>query len=153
MGNPFWNHYQQGKLKFAAAGLAAAIPSGVVFFLLYEVLGMREFWIWYTSGFLFYTIFVFGYAYIDDDATLFSDKDSRSKSKLIGVHLSYLCALFLVVQTAEYLKPHLPASMLSESRKGSSWFEVIVFVAMAIVFFVEEDWLKAEEQKPDSEGA
>jgi uncharacterized membrane protein YecN with MAPEG domain len=93
MGNPFWNHYQQGKLKFAAAGLAAAIPSGVVFFLLYEVLGMREFWIWYISGFLFYTIFVFGYAYIDDDSTLFSDKDSRSKNKLIGVHLSYLCAI------------------------------------------------------------
>ncbi|MGA2050869.1 MAG: hypothetical protein ABSG96_24495 [Terracidiphilus sp.] len=43
------------------------------------------------------------------------------------------------------MKPHLPASMISESRKGSSWFEVIVFVAVAIVFFVEVDWLKAEE--------
>lgn len=150
MGNPFWNPYQRGKLKFGAAGLAAAIPSGAALYLLYEVFGLREPWIWYVCGSLFYTLFVFGYAYIDESSTLFSEKDSRSKSKLVAVHLSYLLALFLVVQTAEYLKPHLPPSMLAESRKGSSWFEIMVFAAVAIVFFVEESWLKAEEKEAGS---
>ena len=149
MGDSFFSPYQRGKLKFAAAGLAAAIPSGAVLFILYGVLGLRQAWVWYISGLLFYTIFVFGYAYIDDNSTLFSEEDSRSMGKVVIVHLTYLFALFIVIQTAEYFRPHLPPSMLSESRKGSSWFEIILFAAVAIVFFAEENWLAAENEKPD----
>jgi hypothetical protein len=92
---------------------------------------------------------LFGSAYIDDISTLFSEEDSRSKGKVVIVHLTYLVALFIVIQTSEYFKPHLPPSMLSESRKGSSWFEIILFAAVAIVFFAEENWLAAEEESPD----
>jgi hypothetical protein len=42
MGNPFWNLYQRGRLKFAAAGLVAAIPSGAVLFLLYQAFGQLQ---------------------------------------------------------------------------------------------------------------
>jgi hypothetical protein len=59
MGDSFFSPYQRGKLKFAAAGLAAAIPSGAVLFLLYGVVGLRQAWVWYISGLLFYTIFAF----------------------------------------------------------------------------------------------
>jgi|HubBroStandDraft_5_1064220.scaffolds.fasta_scaffold09057_2 uncharacterized membrane protein len=150
MGNPFWNPYQRGKLKFAAAGLVAAIPGSALLFLLYQVFGQIQSWMWYVSGFLFYTIFVFGYAYIDDNSTLFSEKDSRSKSKLTVVHLNYLAVLLFVAVTASYVKPLLPASMVTASRKDPSWFEVIVFAAVAVIFFVEESWLSAKGQQAKS---
>jgi uncharacterized membrane protein len=150
MSNPFWNPYQRGKLKFAAAGLVAAIPSGAVLFLLYRAFGPIQSWMWYVSGLLFYTIFVFGYAYIDDNSTLFSEKDSRSKGKLAFVHLNYLLVLLLVALTAGYVKPLLPASMVTESGKEPSWFEVIVFAAVAVVFFVEESWLSAKGKQAES---
>jgi hypothetical protein len=152
MGNPFWNSYQEGRLKFGAAALAAATPSGAMLYLLYELLGLRDAWIWYLSGALFYTLLVFGYAYIDDNSTLFSDKDSRSKSKLAIVHLGYLVFLYFIAQAAEYFHPRLPLSMFSEGRKGSSWFEIVVFAAVGGVFFVEESWLKAEEKEARSGG-
>jgi len=150
MGNPFWNPYQRGKLKFAAAGLVAAIPSGAVLFLLYQAFGQLQSWMWYVSGFLFYTIFVFGYAYIGDNSTLFSEKDSRSKGKLALVHLNYLSVLLLVALTAGYAKPLLPASMVTGSGKEPSWFEVFVFVAVAVIFFVEESWLSAKGKQVKS---
>ena len=80
MGNPFWNSYQKGKLKFAAAGAVAAIPSCALLFLLYQVFGQIQSWMWYVSGFLFYTIFVFGYAYVDDNSTLFSEEVHARKA-------------------------------------------------------------------------
>jgi hypothetical protein len=152
MGNPFGNSYQKGKLKFAAAGLVAAAPSGAVLFLLYKVFGPIQSWMWYVSGFLFYSIFVFGYAYIDHNSTLFSEHDFRSKSKLAVVHLSYLLVLLVFAQTAGYVKPHLPASMVAEGPKGGSWFEAIVFAVLGVVFFVEVDWLAAKGKRVDSGG-
>jgi hypothetical protein len=105
---------------------------------------------WYVSGFLFYTIFVFGYAYIYDNSTLFSEKDSRSKGKLAAVRLNYLSDLLLVALSAGYVKPLLPASMVTESGKDPSSFEVIVFAAVAVIFFVEEIWFSAKGKEVKS---
>lgn len=146
MWNPLWNRYEKGKLKFAAAMFVAAIPSAVVLLLLYSAVGSREPWIWYFAGYLFYTILVFGYAYVDDNSTLFSKTDFRTKSRLAFVHLSYLLSLLLVVQIAEFTKPYLPPSAVFENREGMSWFQIVVFAALAIVFFVEESWLAAKKK-------
>jgi hypothetical protein len=51
---------------------------------------------------------------------------------------------------ASYVKPLSPASMVTQSGKEPSWFEVIVFAAVAVIFFVEESWLSAKGERVKS---
>jgi hypothetical protein len=146
VGNPFWNRYQRDKLKFGAGILIGAIPSAALLIFLNEVLGLNDPWVWYISGSLFYTIAVLVNAYIDDGSVLFTKEDSRSKSKLTLVHLSYLCALFLTIQIAQYLRPRLPPAMLARDPKGGTWAQFALFVAICAFFFVEESWLAAKKK-------
>jgi hypothetical protein len=147
VGNPFWGPYQRSKLKFGAALLAGALPSGLLIGLLYEVFGRVDLWMWYLCGCVFYSITVFTNAYIDDGSTLFSASDGRPKSKLALVHLSYLGVLFLIAQFAQRLWPHLPRVLLAQDRRGFSWAGLLLTVAVCVVFFVEESWLAAAKRR------
>jgi hypothetical protein len=144
MNHQFRNQFRRREFKFTAAGFAAAIPCGALFLYLHFELGLSQPWVSYLSGFLFYSIFVFGYAWIDDRSTLFSQTDSRSKTRLFVVHLNYLVGLLLVIQAANFLEPYLPASILARRVNGWSWFEFIRFTVLGVVFFVEESWLAAK---------
>jgi hypothetical protein len=144
MNHSFRNSFRRREFKFTVAGLVSAVPCGLLFLYLHEQLGLSQPWVWYLPGLLFYTIFVFGYAYIDDRSTLFSKSDSRSKAKLFVIHLNYLVALLLVALAANSLKPYLPASVVAQGVDGWSWFEFIRFAALGVVFFVEESWLAAK---------
>jgi hypothetical protein len=136
-----WGRNYRSKLKFGAALLAGGLPSGALLGLLYEVFGILEPWMWYLCGCVFYTVTVFTDAYIDDDSTLFSESDHRSKIKLLTVHLGYVCVLFLLIQLALYLRPHLPQPMPLRGKSGISWGEFALIAAIFLVYFVEEDWL------------
>jgi hypothetical protein len=139
--------YRWRRFKFAAAGLVAAIPGGGLYIYLHEQLGLSQPWVSYLSGFLFYTIFVFGYAYIDDQSTLFTKDDSRSKTRLFVVHLNYLIALILIVEAANFLRPYLPASVLTQGVDHWSWFEFLRFALLGVLFFVEESWLASKSPR------
>jgi len=102
---------------------------------------------WYFCGCAFYTIAVFVNAYIDDDSTLLSDADTRSKGKLLAVHLGYLCVLCLVVQAAVSLRSHLSKSMLLQNGRGGSWADLLFVAALITVYFIEEDWLAAAKKR------
>jgi uncharacterized membrane protein len=144
-----WKNYRSN-LKFGAAALVAAIPGGMLLFFLQEICGFRESWTWYVSGFLFYTVLVFGNAYIEDESILFSQQDRRSKLKLIAVHCICLILLFALIQFALYIRPFLPSWILSGGTKRTSWLELLFFASLMIVFFVEENWLAIKGKKPAS---
>jgi hypothetical protein len=146
MSNYLGRRFHRADLKFTASGLAAAIPSGALWFILHEAWGIQGAWVSYLSGFLFYTLFAFCYAYIDDQSTLFRSSNKRSLTKIFIVHLNYLVLLFVIIQVSGFIKPYLPDSMLAEGRIGS-WYGFILFLFLGVVFFVEESWLVAKPQR------
>jgi len=146
MSNYLERRFRRADLKFTAAGLAAGIPSGALWFILHEAWGIQGAWVSYLSGFLFYTFFAFGYAYIDDKSTLFRSSDKRSMTKIFIVHLNYLALLFVIIQGAGFIKPYLPDSMLAEGRRGS-WYGFLLFLILGVIFFVEESWLASKPKK------
>jgi hypothetical protein len=140
--------YYQGRLKFAAAVLLAAIPGWALLFLLQDICGFNGSWTWYLPGLLFYTILVFGNAYIEDNSILFSAQDHRSKLRLLAVHCVCLATLFFLIQIALYLKPMLPASLFPRGNRRTSWLELLFLGLLMTVFFIEENWLALKGQKP-----
>jgi hypothetical protein len=151
MSNYLERRFHRADLKFTLCGLAAGIPSGILWVVLHETWGIQDAWVSYLSGFLFYTLFVFGYAFIDDKSTLFRSGNVRSLTKIFIVHLNYLALLFVIIQVAGFIKPYLPDSMLAEGRIGS-WYGFLLFLILGVIFFVEESWLAAKPKKVALEG-
>ncbi|MGD0630394.1 MAG: hypothetical protein ABR987_13645 [Terracidiphilus sp.] len=131
----------RSRLKFGAAALIAAIPGCGLLFLLQRIGGFTGSWTWYVSGFLFYTVLVFGNAYIEDESILFSSGDHRSKLKLIAVHCFCVGILFALIQGALYIRPFLPPSLLAAGTRRVSWMKLLFCALLMAVFFVEENWL------------
>ena len=82
-------------------------------------------------------------ALLDNDSTLFSADDPRTRSKLILVHSSYLCIEFLLIRIALLINPQMPLAVRWVDRRGGSWFDLILIAVVMVVFFVEKDWLAA----------
>jgi hypothetical protein len=146
MSNYLERRFHRADLKFTASGLAAGIPCGVLWIILHEAWGIQGAWVSYLSGFLFYTLFVFGYSFIDDKSTLFRPSDKRSLTKIFVVHLNHLALLFVIIQGSGFIKPYLPDSMLAEGRIGS-WYGFLLFLILGVIFFVEESWLASKPKR------
>ena len=139
--------FYRGRLQFAAAALVAAIPGVAMLFLLQGPCGFSGPWTWYVAGFLFYSIFVFGNAYIEDESILFSSQDHRSKFRLLIVHCTCMALLFALIQFALLVQHYPPASLLSRRSGARSWLEFLLIALLLTVFFIEENWLAAGRQR------
>jgi len=146
MDNLLWSKYELGKLKFAAVLLIAAVPTCIIWILLSDVVGMGEPAVWYFSGAVFYSIAVFLYASLERGSMLFRDEDTRTMSKLLRVHLGYLCGLFVLLAMAPHIQPHLPEFLLRHDERNSSWAVFLLIIAICAVFFFEENWLAAKKK-------
>jgi hypothetical protein len=145
--NLLGDSYYVGKMKFGAALLLAAIPSFILLLILNSGFGLEGRALWYPCGCVFYTVAVFISASLDKNSDLFSNRDDRPILKLAWVHLCFLALFLSLFQLTDFIRPHLPAAILAEDRKGGSWAALMLITAILVVFFVEENWLATRKSR------
>lgn len=76
-----------------------------------------------------------------DGPQIFSKTSARSLSTIFGVHLTFLTILFVAWRFASFIGPHLPHSMTDRIGRGGSLFNILFFLGMIGMQFIERRWL------------
>jgi hypothetical protein len=78
---------------------------------------------------------------------IFSKRNSRTLSEILGAHLLFLTILLVAWKVAFYLDPHLADWMTGYIGRGGSAFNMFFIVVMLVMSSLERRWLYVEAEE------
>jgi hypothetical protein len=102
-----------------------------------------------------YSIGLFGWCYLGEKMPVFSKRNARSPSSVIGSHAAVLLILILLAQVAIQIYPSLPGwltdPLIHARGASSSVFDWTCIIAVLLIGRAEMKWIYIESGMGQSE--
>jgi hypothetical protein len=114
-------------------------------------------WLIYAIIAFVYTMFEFGISFTKFSTLIFSERNSRKHSTVIGIHIAFLAILMGFVWFAFYFYESrynsLPDWLTERRGRGGSWYEIFCILVILLIGVIERQWIYVRSVKDNSETA
>ncbi len=81
---------------------------------------------------------------------IFSKRNSRPFSVILGAHLAFLMILFALWRLAFFIDPYLPNWMTNYIGRSGTISNIVFVAAMVVLQFIERRWLYLDSENEQS---